>query len=130
MRRMTMAFLGAFSMALLGCGGDGSTVTGTVTKGGKPFAATEADQVNINLTQDGGSGTGSGTVAADGSFKITSPDGKGLPAGKYKVALTVYHAAPADPKKPTPPPRNIDTKEIWDVGGANSTFTLDLDKYK
>ncbi len=130
MRRLTPTILIVCCLTLTGCGGGGSTVNGTATKGGKPFAATEGDQVSIVLTQDGGSASGTGAVGADGTFKISGSDGKGLPAGKYKVGLTIYHATPVDPKKPTPPPRIIDTKETWEVGGANTTFALDLDKYK
>lgn len=128
-RGLTLAVATAI-LALAGCGGGGSTVTGSVTKGGKPYTPAAGEQVSITLTQEGGSGTGSGVAGPDGTFKITAAEGAGLPAGKYKVGVTIYSAPSSDPKKPASPPKNLDAKEVWDVGGASSTFTIDLDKYK
>jgi hypothetical protein len=59
---------------------------------------------------------------------IRGEKGGGVPAGKYKVS--VVHYRPADPKKGPVPPSTKDIGETWDVGGGNSTFTIDISKYK
>lgn len=130
MRKTASWLIALGALVVVGCGGGGTTVSGTVTRGGKPVTLSPQEGININLSQEEGQAGGSGTVNPDGSFKITNYDGSGLPPGKYKVSLTVYAPPSNDPKKPTPPPRNIDTKMVWTVGGAGQDYSIDLDKFK
>src|SRR5438067_2358897 len=80
---------------VVGCSrGDGKLkVTGTVLKGGAPLKVPEEEYVRVTffpVTPDGG--PPKNTYAADfnrgsGTFRATGGDGKGIPPGKYRVAV-------------------------------------------
>ncbi len=132
MRTSMLAVLLGSLFALTGCGETKVPITGSVTKGGKPFAPPEGGQVNVTISQEGGSGSGTGPVGADGNFTIAGTAG-GIPPGKYKVSLVMYPPLPAEgakaPKGP-PVPKTLSGGETWDVSATNNKFTIDLDKYK
>lgn len=71
---------------VLGCGSDGpqlSTVTGKVTKGGKPLAS-----VSVTFTPVGGGIPSAGLTDGEGKFALLSSTGKaGALVGKHKVVL-------------------------------------------
>lgn len=81
--------------AVAGCSrGDGKlNVTGKVVKGGAALAVPEEEYVRVTffpVTTDGG--PPKNTYAAsynrsDGTFRATGGDGKGIPPGKYRVAV-------------------------------------------
>ena len=97
---------------LFGCGpasngptlptGPKATVKGKVTHEGKPVTSG-------NLALDSGKGFALGAkINADGTFELIGQDGKDVPAGKYKVAVSPPTAAPAqftgpDAKMPEAP---------------------------
>jgi hypothetical protein len=76
-----------------GCGGDGRVnARGRIVKNGQPFQLGEGEGLRIVFYPPEAAGaTYESYVAvfdkADGSFRVTGKDGKGLPPGKYRVAL-------------------------------------------
>ena len=94
---MTSLRIAAVALAALlfaGCSGDGMLKTkGRVVKGGAPLTLKEGEDLGIffyPLRDDGKLGT---TVypafynAADGTFRVTGNDRRGMPPGKYRVAV-------------------------------------------
>lgn len=132
MRTSMLAVVIGSLFALSGCGETKVPVTGSVTKGGKPFTPADGATINVAIKQDDGTGSGTGTVGADGNFTIAGTDG-GIPAGKYTVTVVMYPPAPAEgakaPKSP-PMPKTLTGGEKWDVSSSNNKFTIDLGKYK
>lgn len=77
-------FAFCFSITLLvGCGGSGptGTVTGKVTKDGKPVAA------QVSFIGDTSSASGV-SDASTGVYTLSSGDSQGVLAGKYKIAVS------------------------------------------
>jgi hypothetical protein len=102
LRSCCYVLLGALvGLALTGCGGGGETlvtVTGKVHEGGQPVAIKDfyegrnCLQVEFFRLDDSGnlapeSFPYSQDVGEDGTFEIRGPEGKGIPAGKYRVAV-------------------------------------------
>jgi hypothetical protein len=81
-------------LALSGCGGDGRLqARGRIVKGGTPFTVPEQEYVRVTffpVTPDGKppANTYAATYnGADGTFRAVGPDGKGIPPGKYRIAI-------------------------------------------
>jgi hypothetical protein len=79
---------------LSGCGGDGRlNAKGRIVKGGAPFTVPEGEYVRViffPVTSDGQPPQNTYIAAynrADGTFRAMGPDGKGIPPGKYRIAL-------------------------------------------
>ena len=77
-----------------GCGGDGRlNVKGRIVKGETPFTVPEEEYIRVTffpVTSDGRPPLN--TYAAtynreDGTFRAVGPDGKGIPPGKYRIAV-------------------------------------------
>ena len=95
-RVVLVAWLAAFLLS--GCGGDGNppvasgiVVQGKVVKGGQPLAVPRQDvgfgMVQVMLIPVSGSGeTERCSAKPDGTFQVLGA-GKGLPAGRYKLAV-------------------------------------------
>src|SRR5262245_45735090 len=86
------ALLGA--TVLTGCGGDGMLKTkGRVLKGGAPFTLKAGEDLGIFFYPLGGDGKLGTTVypaffnAADSTFHVTGSDRRGMPPGRYRVAV-------------------------------------------
>jgi hypothetical protein len=92
-------------VAVVGCGGSVKrvTVTGKIVDGGKPLALTGRDyqegaaSVEVRFYPDDEALVAlleklpvslSASAKQDGTFVIDGGDGKGIPVGKYKVAVT------------------------------------------
>ncbi len=94
--KLSAFFFCSMSLGLLGfsgCGGDPDalpegpkgTVSGKVTSNGKPVPEGSI----ITFTPEGGSGIpASGSLAADGSFKLRAKGSFDVPAGIYKVSIS------------------------------------------
>ncbi len=116
----TAATVAACALLAAGCGGDGFLrPKGRVVRGGEPIALKDGEDLGVffyPLTGDGHLGK---TVypayfnAADSTFLVTGSDCRGLPPGRYRVAVEL--------KK--------DKKDVF--GGAfnmnNSPFVVDFD---
>jgi hypothetical protein len=77
-----------------GCSqGDGRlNVTGKIVKGGAAFTVPEDEYVRVTFFPITAGGPPKNTYAAsynrnDGTFRAIGGDGKGIPPGKYKVAI-------------------------------------------
>lgn len=82
-------------MGLLGCGQEvdkGVKVQAQVVQGGKPIKFLKDEEIIISFAPPGGDATatgGTGTIKQDETTAtITTPKGKGLIPGKYKVSLS------------------------------------------
>ena len=77
-----------------GCGGDGRlNVKGRIVKGETPFTAPEQEYVRVTflpVTSDGRPPANTYIATynrEDGTFRAVGPDGKGVPPGKYRIAI-------------------------------------------
>jgi hypothetical protein len=98
--RFAVALLAATLVASPGCGGSGKTVwvTGKLLKGGAAYVPPEGQNVNVTFigleTQDasgkmvqGGEPYQADVDQAKGTFSVPGTDGRGIPPGKYRVAV-------------------------------------------
>ncbi len=69
--------------AMVGCGPNVGTVTGTVTLDGQPGA-----NLVVAFTPEGGGTSGAATTDGAGNYKLSSTLGAGVPPGKYKVTIS------------------------------------------
>ncbi|HBI45310.1 MAG TPA: hypothetical protein DDY78_21030 [Planctomycetales bacterium] len=116
--------LGLF--ALSGCGGRTASVKGTLDFPPN-LTLMDTDQVSISFqpgdSKQGGGGLGIYTPT-DKSFIVQSADGKGLPPGKYKVAVKIvpYPGSP-DSEKRMASFSDLNTK--YDTGASLSYDVTD-----
>jgi hypothetical protein len=93
-------FLRVFTVLLIGClltgcGQDRVKPRGRLVKGDQPFTPTEKQSVHIAFFAAGEASDASARsyVAMfnrqDGTFQVTGADGKGLPPGTYRVAVSI-----------------------------------------
>ncbi|HLW64492.1 MAG TPA: hypothetical protein VKS79_04170 [Gemmataceae bacterium] len=82
------------AIAICGCGGDRKLkAKGKVVKGGVPFTVPAEEYVRVTfypMPADGSRPNNSYVAVydrTDGNFTVVGPDCKGLPPGKYKVAV-------------------------------------------
>ncbi len=106
-------------LPVMGCGGEPLTpVVGSVTVGGKPLTGGTVDF--YPASGSGSSQRITGTIDADGNYKMTTDGKPGVPKGSYKVTVNTMDppAGGADPSHmPAGPPppvakpqRHADTK--------------------
>jgi len=92
-RRFALAICGICTVA--GCGrGDGKLlITGKVVRGGTAFTVPAEEYVRVTffpMSDDGGPPKNTYAAAynvSDGTFQAVGGDGKGIPPGKYRVAV-------------------------------------------
>jgi hypothetical protein len=94
----------ALSVLLLaaGCGGGGGgdrhTPTVRLTVGGQPFRPAPGELVDVSLVSAGGETFPTRAGDAPDVFVVAGPDGGGVPAGEYKVAVRAVLYKPDDPR--------------------------------
>jgi hypothetical protein len=117
---------------LCGCGGDGKLNTrGQILKGGVPFKVAEGDHLRVTfvpIPADGGRPTNQYVAVfdkTDGTFKVVGADGRGLPPGKYRVAIEherkkrdLFNGAFDAERSPF----------VFDINGSSGSLVIDLDK--
>ncbi len=121
-------------LLLAGCSGGPSLVTvrGKLTNGGKPLIPDHKGGVNINFAPVPPIGkTYPGMYNPDDDTYEVTGDGKGIPEGKYKVAISLMSISP------TPELDAINKKYGFDktpieveVKGPAANIDIDLSKYK
>jgi len=67
-------------------------VKGKVLKGGQPLKVSDKGMVQVRFVSE--NSAPSAQVGPDGSFTMTGTDGKGIPAGKYKIAVFAFDPYP------------------------------------
>lgn len=110
-RPLELMLLFAVALALAGCGGPAGPVcvklTGSLTKGGQPLQVhgQEADlgrvQICFYVLNEQGQPAGEhwdAKVGADGKFRVYGPSGKGIPPGKYRIAVFQWDPYPGTDK--------------------------------
>ena len=133
MSTLRAALSAAFCLLLLsGCGGDGRlNVKGRIVKGGAPFTVPEGEHVRVTffpVTTDGrppANTYASVFNGADGTFRAVGPDGRGVPPGKYRVA--VEHEA----KRRDKLRGRFDGDRspfVFDIDSKTGEIVIDLDK--
>jgi hypothetical protein len=114
--------------ALLGCGG-GTTVSGTVTYGGR-----EVDKGFITFFPADGKGDTRGAKIVQGRYQLTD-----LPPGKKRVLISSEpdvvvlpgsrHGAPRVRLKPPEiPPQSPGNNQVVEITGGNQTLDFNLQK--
>jgi hypothetical protein len=116
-----------------GCGrGDGKlNVIGKVLKGGAPLTVPEEEYVRVTffpVTEDGSAPKN--TYAAifnrgDGTFRALGGDGKGVPPGKYRIAIEYLKNGRDALKGAYDGDRS---PFVFEVNRKTKSLTIDLDK--
>lgn len=82
---------------LSGCAGGTVRPSGKILRNGQPVQLSDKGVIVLNFLPESGDKLGV-TYAADtkpdGTFTITGPERKGIPPGKYKVAVELYDPYP------------------------------------
>jgi hypothetical protein len=153
--RLVLALWIASLFLSSGCGDAGNTiwVTGNLLKGGAKYEP-PADQlvsvtfVALEVKDKDGKQVGSNEPyladydPADGSFSVRGVDGKGIPPGKYRIAVTqkmrreAFDAANPKPKRKGPNRETdtlnnkfgLDTSPITREIPKSTRLEIDLDK--
>ena len=119
-------------LTLSGCGNsDRLNAKGRIVKGGAPFTVPEKEVVRVTffpVTADGkppANTYASAFNGADGTFRAVGPDGKGIPPGKYRIAVEhevkrkdVFRAAFDGNRSPF----------VFDIDSNTKEIVLDLDE--
>src|SRR5436309_10643793 len=93
MRRLMAAISAASLLLAVGCGDGKLRTQGRLTKGGKPFVPGDGEAVQVlfvPIRPDGKPPPDYYAAEVDqktGTFRPSGKDGKGLPPGKYRVAV-------------------------------------------
>src|SRR5262249_12093685 len=81
------------ALALSGCGDGKIRPRGQILRGGAPFKVADGEYVRVvfhPIPEDGGRARNQYVAVydrTDGTFRVVGADGRGLPAGKYRVAI-------------------------------------------
>jgi len=88
MRKFTCFLLLVAACLACGCGGK-SKANGKIVKDGQPFTVSDKGVFVLSFVPEDGTDKTiyNATTKPDGTFTILGPEGKGIPAGKYKVNL-------------------------------------------
>jgi hypothetical protein len=119
-------------LVVSGCSGSGRLNTrGRIVKGGVPFTVPDEEYVRVTffpVTTDGRppANTYAATYnGADGTFRAVGPDGKGIPPGKYRIAVEhernrkdLFRGAYDGDKSPF----------VFDIDASGQEIIIDLDK--
>jgi hypothetical protein len=103
----------------VGCGPSGPTlvpVKGKLTVNGQPYDPKTQEEVMVILHPTDGTGTTFPAVFADdGSFFVPGVEQRGVPPGKYKIALDRYENPDKQPVLVPPAYRGANTKMERDI---------------
>jgi hypothetical protein len=114
------------TVAAAGCARTHAKVSGRVVEDGRPYQHT-GEMVQLVMTCAAPSLSVSATVQPDGTFKFYGTEGKGLPAGKYKIGIeSDVESAPGVKKRIRGVAAQKSPMEIELAGGESVTLTIDL----
>jgi hypothetical protein len=115
--KVTGFLLLGLTLVMIGCGPSGVELTGKATQGGATFTPAEGEKVVVMLQSSSGQQY-DGTIEADGTFKITGPEG--VAPGTYNVSYMRY--VPNARR----PPVAVSTDTTWTVAPDKKEFTLEI----
>jgi hypothetical protein len=124
-------------VAIGGCSGKsgsaGVKLKGQLVQNGQPVQPAQNDYYQIVLIPESGLATNTYPATppgSDGTFSIDGPDGRGVPAGKYKVTVKNMVQSPrgglADKFNNRYDERN--TQLTWDVTSDTSVHKVEIGK--
>jgi hypothetical protein len=114
------------AVAAVGCSPTHAQVSGRVVEGGKAYTHT-GEVVQIVMACDAPSVSVTATVQEDGTFKFYGTEGKGLPAGKYRIGFdSDTERVPHVVKRVREVSPQASSMEIELAGGATVSVTIDL----
>jgi hypothetical protein len=117
------------TFAAAGCARTHAKVSGRVVEDGQPYQPT-GEVVQVVMTCAAPSVSVPATVQRDGTFKFYGTEGKGLPAGKYKIGIdSDVESAPGVKKRIRGVAAQKSPMEIELAGGESVTLTIDLVKH-
>jgi len=130
-RVLTAAFAAALILAAAGCGGDGLLRTqGRLLKGGQPFIPKEGEFIEITFVPIPPDGKPPADFyyadvdQATGTFQPAGKNRKGMPPGKYRVAVELMK------KKKDQFRGKFDAEKspfVFDVDSRTTEIVIDLD---
>jgi hypothetical protein len=121
MRPVRTLFLVVRVCLLVGCGDSRRKLNGKIVKGGAPFTLSDKGIFALAFfSESDSSKMYNATTKTDGTFTIVGADGKGIPAGKYKVQLTA--------QDPYTGPQSKDLLGGKFAKGSDSPLTVDVGK--
>jgi hypothetical protein len=119
------------ALALCGCGDGKLRPRGQILKGGVPFKVPEGEYVRVvfhPIPEDGGRARNQYVAVydrTDGTFRVVGADGRGLPPGKYRVAIEherkkkdLFNGAYDGENSPY----------VIEVNGSSGNIVIDLNK--
>ena len=119
-------------LVLTGCGGDGRlNVKGRLLKNGQALKLTDPDFVRViffPVTTDGRPPKNTYLAAVDdddGTFEAVGPDGRGVPPGKYRIAIELNRKRKDMLKGSFDGDRS---PFVFDVDSSTKELVIDLDK--
>jgi hypothetical protein len=122
---MRAALVAIFCTALLGCGSDLASVTGTVTLDGKPLACNEKKCGTVQFSPEGGHGrAASGALDENGKYHLSSGSQAGVLPGKYSVSIWAQEIIPNKIPGGAPGGRLVTPEKYGDI--KKSGFTADV----
>ena len=106
--RCLVAVMACATVALTGCGGGhGASVSGSVTLDGAPL-----DTGTVAFHPLGGGPTAYGGIHPNGTYRLKTGAGTGVPPGEYRVTVAAMTEPPTDgpsvPGRMITPPRYAD----------------------
>ena len=129
--RSRACFLSLAVIALLasGCGGAMIIVKGKVTRGGQPLPLKAKEKIVLTFhTEDTPAGRFpdyfKGFGGGDGNFEVFGNEGKGIPAGKYRIAVEV-NRGDSDKDRLGGAFSKTESKIVRTVDGKNINIDLD-----
>ena len=129
-RALTLTVVG-LCILITGCGDGRLRTKGRLLKGGQPFIAPEGEFIHVTfvpIPPDGKPATDYYYAEVDqttGTFRPAGKDLKGMPPGKYRVAVELMK------KKKDQFGGKFDTQKspfVFDVDGGTKEIVIDLDK--
>ena len=131
MNRALVVCLLAGLGAVAGCGDGMLRTRGRLVKGGQPLVAKEGEVIQVTFVPVPADGKPpadfyfAATDQATGTFRPAGKDGRGMPPGKYRVAVEVMK------KKKDQLGGRFDAEKspfVFDVADESTVIEIDLDK--
>jgi hypothetical protein len=130
-RSVVSALLLALLGLSLGCGSDLVKVRGQIVRNGEPFQLPAGDRLRVTLvpvvegkTRPDDSYSSNTSDPEKGTFEILGKDNRGIPKGKYRIAVEWLHRREDQFKGKYGAERSPIIREVT----ASESMTVDLEK--